>query len=56
MKFYNKDKVLEQLKQSAGALKTKKPVKWVLFNKKGFTIKESKDVLLFDTKRIISGK
>ncbi len=49
------EKELEHLKTSAKALKTKKPVKWILFNKKGFTIKESKDVLLFDAKRIVRG-
>ncbi|MFA5049461.1 MAG: ATP-binding protein [Candidatus Micrarchaeia archaeon] len=49
------EKELEHLKVSAKALKTKKPIKWVLFNKKGFTIKESKDVLLFDAGRIVRG-
>jgi len=47
------EKELEHLKQSAVALKTKKPIKWILFNKKGFTIKESEDVLLFDTEKIV---
>ena len=47
------EKELEHLKVSAKALKTKKPIKWVLFNKKGFTIKESKNVLLFDAEKII---
>ncbi len=47
------EKELEHLKQSAKALKTKKQVKWVLFNKKGFSINESKDVLLFDAERIV---
>lgn len=47
------EKELERLKVSAKALKTKKAVKWVLFNKKGFSIKESKDVLLFDAGKIV---
>jgi AAA+ ATPase superfamily predicted ATPase len=47
------EKELEHLRTSAKALKTKKPVKWVLFNKKGFNIKESKDILLFDAERIV---
>ncbi|MEW6528306.1 MAG: ATP-binding protein [Candidatus Micrarchaeota archaeon] len=47
------EKELEHLKQSAKVLKTKKPIKWVLFSKKGFTIKESNDVLLFDAERIV---
>lgn len=49
------EKELEHLKVSAKALKTKKPVKWILFNKKGFSIKESNDVLLFDAERIVKG-
>ncbi len=44
---------LEHLKQSAKALKTKKPVKLVLFNKRGFAINEGKDMLLFDVERIV---
>lgn len=47
------EKELKHLKQSAKALKLKKPVKWVLFNKKGFTIKESNDTLLFNAERIV---
>jgi len=39
---------LDHLKASAKALKTKKPIKWVLFSKSGFGIKESDDLLLFD--------
>lgn len=46
------EKELNHLKQSAKALKTKKPVKWVLFNKKGFTIKENEDTLLFNAEKI----
>ncbi len=48
------EKELEHLKQSAKTLKTKKPIKWVLFDKKGFALKESEDVLLFDAERIVS--
>ncbi|MBS3067793.1 ATP-binding protein [Candidatus Micrarchaeota archaeon] len=46
---------LNVLKQSAKALTTKikKPVKWVLFSKNGFTIKENEDLLLFDAKKIV---
>jgi AAA+ ATPase superfamily predicted ATPase len=36
------EKELEHPKTSAKALKTKKPLKWVLFNKKGFIIKKAK--------------
>ncbi len=46
-------KELEALKASARGLKTKKPIRWVLFNKKGFSIKESDDVWLFDAERIV---
>ena len=44
---------LGHLKQSARALKTKKPIKWVMFNKKGFSVDESTGVLLFDAERIV---
>lgn len=47
------ERELEHLRQSAKALKTKKLLKWVLFNKKGFRMKESKNLLLFDAKRIV---
>jgi len=47
---------LRHLQESAKALKAKKPIKWVLFNKKGFTITENKDVLLFDADRIANVK
>jgi len=48
------EKELEHLKQSAKSLKSKKPIKWVFFNKKGFNIKESHDVWLFDADRIVA--
>ena len=48
------EKELRHLKESAKWLKSKKPIKWVLFNKSGFTIKKEKDVLLFDAKEIIN--
>jgi len=47
-------KELEHLKQSASALKPKKPVRWVLFSKKRFTIRERGSVLLFDAGRIVA--
>ncbi|MFH0713211.1 MAG: ATP-binding protein, partial [Candidatus Micrarchaeota archaeon] len=47
------EKELKHLQESAKALKTKKPIKWILFNKKGFTIKESEDILLFDAEKIV---
>ena len=47
------EKELTRLKQSTKALKTKKPIIWVLFNKKGFGVKESQGVLLFDAVRIV---
>lgn len=43
---------LNHLKESAKALKTKKPLKWVLFSKNGFNTKEIEDTLLFDPERI----
>lgn len=46
------EKELLHLKQAVNALKTKKPVRWVLFNKKGFKIAETNEVLLFDSKRM----
>lgn len=48
-------KELEHLRESAKvlALKTKKPLKWVLFSKNGFNrLEESGELLLFDPKRI----
>lgn len=47
-------KELEHLKSSARALRTKKPLIWVLFNKKGFNLEESDDVWLFDAERMVS--
>jgi hypothetical protein len=48
------EKELQHLKESSkGMLKTKKPIKWVLFSKKGSSIKESQDILLFDSKDLI---
>jgi AAA+ ATPase superfamily predicted ATPase len=46
------EKEVFRLKQSAKALKTKKIVKWVLFNKKGFSIRRTKEIILFDAKLI----
>ncbi|OIO23688.1 hypothetical protein AUJ65_03305 [Candidatus Micrarchaeota archaeon CG1_02_51_15] len=43
---------LNHLKESAKALKAKKPLKWVLFSKNGFNINETGDTLLFDPERI----
>ena len=49
-------KELERLKGSAKALKTKKPLKFALFSKAGFLIKENEEVLLFDPASITSHK
>ncbi len=46
------EKELNYLKQSAKALKTKKQIKWILFNKKGFTLKQNPEVLLFNAEKI----
>ena len=46
------ERELNRLQGSAKALKAKKPVKFVLFSKGGFSIGERADVLLFDLKRI----
>ncbi len=45
---------LQRLKYSSRTItaKAKKPVKWVLFSKEGFDIRESDDVLLFDVKKM----
>ena len=43
---------LEHLEESSKALKTKKPIKKVLFSKKGFEFKEASDIMLFDPERI----
>ena len=43
---------IEHLQESMKALKTKKPIKIVLFSKKGFEFKESADILLFDPERL----
>jgi AAA+ ATPase superfamily predicted ATPase len=43
---------LEHLEESSKALKTKKPIKKVLFPKKGFEFKEASDIMLFDPERI----
>jgi len=45
-------KDLARLVESGKGLKTRKPVKWVLFSKSGFTIRESDGAMLFDPKRI----
>jgi len=46
-------KELERLKESAKALKAKKPIKWVLFSKNGFrSLKETDELLLFDPERM----
>lgn len=45
-------KELERLKESADALKTKKPIKWVLFSRSGFSLKETDELLLFDPGRM----
>jgi AAA+ ATPase superfamily predicted ATPase len=42
----------EHLEESSKALKTKKPIKKVLFSKKGFEFKEASDIMLFDPERI----
>lgn len=45
---------LKQLQESAKRIaRAKKPVKWVLFSKEGFSIQETKDVLLFDPPKIV---
>jgi hypothetical protein len=45
---------LGRLKDSAKALKTRKPLKWVLFSRSGFEIEQGQDLLLFDPERISS--
>ncbi|MDG7039226.1 MAG: hypothetical protein JRN37_08790 [Nitrososphaerota archaeon] len=48
---------LQHLKHSAAALKARKPVRWVLFSKAGFSgLEEGEDLLLFDARRIIDAK
>lgn len=46
-------KELERLKKSSKAIKTKKQIKWVLFSRSDFGIKEESDVLLFNAKKIV---
>ncbi|MFH0971270.1 MAG: ATP-binding protein [Candidatus Micrarchaeota archaeon] len=46
------EKELRQLKESANGLKSKKPLKFVLFSKSGFNFPEKSEVLLFDAGRI----
>ena len=46
------ERELRRLRESASAIKTRKPVRLVLFSKSGFTIQESGEVLLFDPKRM----
>jgi AAA+ ATPase superfamily predicted ATPase len=50
------EKEINWLKQSSGTLirLTKKKVKYVLFSREGFTMKENEDILLFDCKRMDS--
>lgn len=43
---------IEHLEESSKALKTKKPIKKVLFSKKGFEFKEATDMMLFDPQRL----
>jgi AAA+ ATPase superfamily predicted ATPase len=43
---------IEHLEESSKALKTKKPIKKVLFSKKGFEFKETTDMMLFDPQRL----
>lgn len=43
---------LTHLEESSKALKTKKPIKQVLFSKKGFKFNEAGDTLLFDPEKI----
>lgn len=45
---------LAWLQQSAGKIRTKKPVCWVLFSKSGFDIHQSANVLLFDPAKIVN--
>jgi AAA+ ATPase superfamily predicted ATPase len=48
---------LRHLKRSAAALEARKPVRWVLFSKAGFSgLEEGEDLLLFDARRIIDAK
>jgi AAA+ ATPase superfamily predicted ATPase len=43
---------IEHLEESSKALKTKKPIKKVLFSKKGFEFKETADMMLFDPQKL----
>jgi len=45
---------LERLKNSAKILISNKPVKWILFSKSGFNIEQTKDIVLFDIKKLTS--
>lgn len=47
------EKELRWLKESAGGIRTTKPIRWVLFSKSGFSISKSKDVYLFDPAQIV---
>ena len=42
------NKELNWLQQSASKLRTKKNIRWALFNRSGFSISETNDILLFD--------
>ncbi len=44
---------LAHLMESAGGIKTKKPVGWVLFSKSGFCIEEKEGLLLFGPERMV---
>lgn len=44
---------LDFVKESAKGIKTKKPLKWVLFSKDGFHMPENEELFLFDPKRMI---
>ena len=47
-------KELEHLRQSARALKTRKPITFVLFDRAGFDLKVEDGLLLFDPGRMVS--
>ncbi|MFH1750804.1 MAG: ATP-binding protein [Candidatus Micrarchaeota archaeon] len=49
------EREIGHLEVSARALKAKKQVRWVLFSKNGFNIRENGETLLFDAKRIGNG-
>ena len=47
-------KELEHLRQSAGALKTGKPITFVLFDRAGFDIKADEGLMLFDPDSMVA--